>query len=237
MPGKTDLEYWKDRTRRFGEASIGYGCNERLIRWDNVLRERAISRLVTIRPGLHVLDVGTASGYWAVKYARAGAVVTGLDFNEDILRVAREKARAAGVDVTWISSPLEEANLPGGHFDLVLSVTCLQHITDRERQEAAVACILRALKPGGVFVLLEDTVRDDGRVNEYMRSHSQRGWIDLVESQGAHLVDFTGVSFVRFKLRRVPAAVQARIDAALGKMDRFRARATVTAFAFGRQHG
>ena len=146
MKREDDLGYWKERTQQFGGASVGWACNERLIRWDNYLRERAIARLVTIRPGMKVLDAGTAAGYWAIKYALAGATVTGLDFNEDILEIARENARQAGVEAEWVRSPLEEADLPPAFFDVVLSVTCLQHVAETARQEEAVRRILRSLR-------------------------------------------------------------------------------------------
>ncbi len=233
MKREEDLGYWKERTRRFGGASVGWACNERMIRWDNFLREHAIARLVTIRPGMSVLDAGTAGGYWAVRFALAGATVTGLDFNEDILEIAEANARQAGVDVEWMSSPLEEADLPREFFDVVLSVTCLQHVAETARQEEAVRRILRSLRSDGIFVLLEDTFRENIRDTDYMLARSQKGWIDLVESQGARVLDYTGVSFLRFRTRRVPPVLWARIDSVLGRIARLRSRATVTAFAFG----
>jgi ubiquinone/menaquinone biosynthesis C-methylase UbiE len=228
-----DLEYWRDRTRQFGEASVGYGCNEKSIRWDNYVRERAISRLITVGPGTSVLDVGTAGGYWAIKFARAGATVTGLDFNEEILKIAAQSARASDVEVEWVNSPLEEASIADDSFDVVLSVTCLQHITERDRQAEAVRVILRSLKPGGLFVLLEDTVRGNDRANGYMLSRTQRSWIELIESQGGRLVDYTGVSFVRFKVKRIPASLAARADLLLGGIPALKGWASVTAFSFG----
>ena len=235
MKREEDLGYWKERTRRFGGASVGWACNERMIRSDNILRERAIARLVTIRPGMKVLDAGTAAGYWAIKFALAGATVTGLDFNEDILKIAQANARQAGVEVEWISSPLEEANLPRAFFDVVLSVTCLQHVAEAARQEKAVRRILHSLRPDGIFVLVEDTVRDDVGDADYMLARSQEGWIGLVESQGGRVLDYTGVSFLRFRTGRIPPVLWAGIDSVLGRVGRLRSRATVTAFAFGVQ--
>jgi ubiquinone/menaquinone biosynthesis C-methylase UbiE len=159
--------------------------------------------------------------------------VTGIDFNRDILAIAEERAAEAGVKVTWVEGALEEADLPARAFDAILSVTCLQHITDRERQKRAIRAILGALKTDGVFVLLEDTLPEGTRPAPHMLAATQREWIDLVESQGGRLIDYAGVSFVRFRLRRVPARVCVAIDRVLGSIRALRGSARVTAFAFG----
>ena len=228
-----NLAYWKERTKKFGAASIGYNCNEKLIYWDNVLRGHAISRLVTIKPGMKVLDSGTGTGYWAIKCAKNGSSVTGLDFSEELLQIAVAKARQADVEITWRHTALEQADLPANFFDIALSVTCLQHITERERQLEAVRRILQSLKTGGVFVLVEDTVvGDESPVSHYMLTYPQHGWISLVQSQGAQILKFLGVSFLRFSYAHVPPQVCAALDLMFGYVPWYRERATVTAFAF-----
>jgi len=48
--------------------------------------------------GKTVLDVGCGPGHYGVSLAQAGAAkVLGLDFSEDMLRIAAERARSAGV--------------------------------------------------------------------------------------------------------------------------------------------
>lgn len=232
MAYQKDLAYWKERARKFGAASIGYGCNERLIRWDNLLRAQAISRLVTIKPGMRVLDVGTGTGYWAIRCARAGAIVTGLDFSEDLLKIADANAREAGVTVSWLHTALEQADLPEEGFDVVLSVTCLQHITERRRQEEAIRRLLRSLKPHGVLVLVEDTPVGDQRFGDYIMTYPQDGWITLVQSLGARILKFIGVSFLRFEHARVPVRVAVVVDFLMGRIPWLKRRATVSAFAF-----
>lgn len=229
-----DRAYWQERTGRFGAASVGYGCDDRLIRWDNARRARALLRLVRITPGMRVLDVGTGAGYWAIRYAKLGAAVTGLDFCEDLLRVAEARARSAGVEIAWLCTPLEQAVLPPDTFDLVTSITCLQHITDEARQRQAIQRILRSLKPHGIFLLVEDTIVGQPREDDYMRTYSQQGWIELLRSQGAEIVGYVGVSFLRFRFIRVLAPLCVALDSILGKIRWFAPRATVTAFAFRR---
>ena len=48
--------------------------------------------------GRPVLDVGTGTGRAAILLAKAGGEVTGVDASEQMLAVARDRARAAGRD-------------------------------------------------------------------------------------------------------------------------------------------
>ena len=228
----SDLEYWKERTRQFGEASVGYGCNERLIHLDNVLRGEAIARLVTVGPGMRVLDVGTASGFWAIRFAAMGASVVGLDFNDDILAIAEERgprgrgdrgmaqpSPRGGGTREGVVRPHYQRYLPAAHYrwPRARSGRCVSFST-RSRRMAGSCCSRTRFVTTGAW-------------NEYMRSHTQRGWIDLVESQGGRLVDYTGVSFVRFR-SHVPPRLCALADRMLSRIPSWRHRATVSAFSF-----
>jgi len=46
-----------------------------------------------------VLDIGCGSGIWSVKLAARGWEVTGIDLVPKALRLARERARQAGVSI------------------------------------------------------------------------------------------------------------------------------------------
>src|SRR5918999_3690082 len=54
-------------------------------------RERAAD-LARVGPGDRALDVATGTGDLAVELKRRGAEVTGLDFSDGMLAIAREKA-------------------------------------------------------------------------------------------------------------------------------------------------
>jgi SAM-dependent methyltransferase len=59
-----------------------------------------------------LLDAGCGTGKHAVLLARRGYSVTGVDQSEAMLDVARERARAAGVDVTFVQGDLSTIDFP-----------------------------------------------------------------------------------------------------------------------------
>lgn len=93
--------------------------------------EHALERLSRSCPGTttpSILDIGTGSGCIAVTMAKmlSGAAVTAADVSEGALEVARENARALGVDdrIRFVQADMFDKSFPesvGGPFDLVVS--------------------------------------------------------------------------------------------------------------------
>ncbi|MBZ0118437.1 MAG: class I SAM-dependent methyltransferase [Sandaracinaceae bacterium] len=100
---------------------------------------------------LTVLEVGCGSGLDAVALAREGHEVTGLDYVEDALRMTRERARAAAVEVRTVRSDVGSYR-PGVQFDLVHDSGCLHTFGPRERNQYRDR-LFEWLAPGGDFVL------------------------------------------------------------------------------------
>jgi len=81
---------------------------------------------VGISPGHRVLDVATGSGNVAIRAARAGAQVTGVDLVPQLLETGWGRAQEAGVEIAWAAGDAEGLPFGDAEFDRVLSVFGVQ---------------------------------------------------------------------------------------------------------------
>ncbi|HLE85707.1 MAG TPA: class I SAM-dependent methyltransferase [Thermoanaerobaculia bacterium] len=102
--------------------------------------------------GATALDVGCGSGLEAVYLARSGLSVIGVDSSLPALELARERARAAGVELDLRHGSALALPVEAGSIDLALDRGCL-HGIEREDRPAYAAEIARVLRPGGRFLL------------------------------------------------------------------------------------
>jgi len=120
-----------------------------------------------------VIDLGCGTGRVAIPLAQLGYRVTAVDLSEEMLRVAGEKAAAAGVRLDRIRANVVELDgLRDGPFDTALCMfATLGMVAGAEARRRVVANAYRVLRPGGVFVL-----HVHARWH-HLRTAAGRGWL------------------------------------------------------------
>lgn len=98
--------------------------------------------------GARVLDAGCGTGYLTVKLAERGALVTGIDFSDRMIAIARETAPATDFRLDSCS---QLATVADGEFDLIVSNYVLMDTPDLP---GTMSAFHRVLKPGGVAVVI-----------------------------------------------------------------------------------
>ena len=99
-----------------------------------------------------ILDVGCGTGSLAVLLAQAGYDVHGIDFSARMVAAAREKARAAGVEVRFEVGDAQAPLVEAASYDVVLGRHILWALPD---QSEAVRSWVALLREPGVLVLVE----------------------------------------------------------------------------------
>jgi SAM-dependent methyltransferase len=115
------------------------------------------------RTGGPVLELAVGSGRLAVPLASAGYQVTGVDLDAAMLRRAHDAwARARGArrgrrasrgSLELLEANLVTLDLPQRFGLAFIALNSLFQVGPAERQRAAIACLARHLRPGGVAVV------------------------------------------------------------------------------------
>jgi len=125
-------------------------------------RGQSLERLVALTtPQSHqrVLDVATAVGHTALRFAPHVRQVVGADLTPATLAVARRLAAERGVtNVTWVAADAEALPLPDACFDIVTCRLALHHMP---RASRAVAEMTRVCRLGGYVALADNLVPED----------------------------------------------------------------------------
>src|SRR5580700_4668998 len=134
--------------------------------------------LAQLNPGETVLDLGSGGGIDVLLSARrvgpAGKAY-GLDMTDEMLVLARENQRKAGVEnVEFLKGEIENIPLPDNSVDVVISNCVINLSADKDKvlREA-----FRVLKSGGRFAVSDVVVRGD--VPEQVR-RSMEMWIGCI---------------------------------------------------------
>lgn len=170
--------------------------------------------LAQLQPGEVVLDLGSGGGIDVLLSARRvgpTGKAYGLDMTDDMLALAKQNAKEAGVtNVEFLRGRIEDIPLPSNSVDVIIS-NCVINLSGDKRKVLAEA--FRVLKPGGRFAVSDVVVR--GSVPADVR-RSMELWVGCVagaleETEFQSLLSENGFTDIDIEPTRLYKSEDARI--------------------------
>lgn len=155
----SDLSKKEQVAQMFDAISENYdGLNKVISFGTDAKWKQKILKMVAAKQPSTVLDIATGTGDLAILFAKTSATeIIGLDISQGMLDIGKKKIEAQKLD-TKIQMVLGDGeNIPyaDDYFDVI---TVAYGVRNFEHLEKGLSEILRTLKPGGQFIILETSV-------------------------------------------------------------------------------
>jgi ubiquinone/menaquinone biosynthesis C-methylase UbiE len=160
-------------------------------------------RLMDLRPGDRVLDLGCGAGWATRLLARrvedqdGSGKVIGLDVSDEMIR--RAQAMPSDFEnISYVCGSAQKIPGPDNFFDKVLSVESFYYYPDQER---VLRELFRVMAPGGRMFIL---------INLYKDNHYSLQWVDKlkvpvhVRSEAEYISLISKFGFEKVEARRIP---------------------------------
>jgi ubiquinone/menaquinone biosynthesis C-methylase UbiE len=156
--------------------------------------------------GQRLLEIGVGVGTDFMRFARAGAIATGVDLTEHSVELVRRRLELEGLDGDVQVADAERLPFADGSFDRVYSWGVLHHSPDTGQ---AIREAIRVLRPDGRLCVMLYSRHSWVSYGMWVRHAllSGKPWRSLVDVLGEHMESPGTKAYTRGELRALFAGV------------------------------
>ncbi len=142
--------YWADRASGYSQVNQAELATVQHQKWSGFLRREVAGRFPEAAPeDIHVLDVGTGPGFFAVLLCELGYSVTAVDMTPAMLEEAKKNAGSLAGKIRFLEMNVETLSFESESFDVLISRNLTWNLPHPER---AYSEWTRVLKPEGLLL-------------------------------------------------------------------------------------
>ena len=145
-----NITYWTRRAPSYSDVNQEELSTNQHSVWSRVIDQRIQSHFGNrSREQIHLLDVGTGPGFFAIILAELGYPVTAVDYTEAMLDQARKNAGPLASVIDFRRMDAEQLTFPDGAFDVIVSRNLTWNLPSPDR---AYSQWTRVLKQNGLLL-------------------------------------------------------------------------------------
>lgn len=110
-----------------------------------------LTRLLDIKKGDKILDLGCGQGFFARAFEGLGAEIKGVDIGDELINIARNKSKHSKTITYYLAPSHKIGFIEDQSIDKIVIVLAIQNI---EKMKETFDECKRVLKPGGKFLLV-----------------------------------------------------------------------------------
>ncbi len=129
------------------------GVYDRLSDFDDDERARRYEALLKGKQSdlKELCDAGCGTGALAIRLARLGYRVTGVDLSQEMLRLAQDKARRAGLHIPFVQQDMRFLTLPHPVDGVLCACDGVNYLSARDAAARFFGAAFKCLLPGGAL--------------------------------------------------------------------------------------
>ena len=139
---------------------------------DDIVRDMSIDQIVQRLPEQStVLDLGCGNGYCTFKFAETNIKsIIGADYSQSsvdqAIKISSLYQDGIKEKISFEQGDALDLNFPDSSFDVVITIRCLINVGENKNQLKALKEIHRVLKPGGIYLMCENTISGLNNINQ-----------------------------------------------------------------------